>query len=373
MWKDIADKEVLTDCVALPESQRSTDKRPAEAAGQKWQSANPRNNRRRVELIHNGILRQQELALLFDSDDRQSTIPTASTDVINVYSDVSFDGRALGLALKNGIAINLFDENGTHIGSFCPNVPLKSPKITHAQLLAYYNDKQRLRLAKEFVLSSIHNTNLVIRYYRKQHPAALYDAALQMLESTKKAAKAASDLKELMQLRTYVQQAYHRCYDLFLQSSSFRFSGRTRQPQDEVSALLCFGNAVLSHYIATEIEKTPLDVRIGFLHGATNRLRSLNLDIAEIFRPLIVDRTIFTLINKKEIQPSHFTRSEKGTVCLTSPGKRIVLQALYKKMDTELTDAAGSRSYRQIIADQVRQLVRHFRHGEKYKAFRQVR
>jgi len=339
-----------------------------------WQSSRPCNNRRRIDLISDGILRQKDLTLLFDTDEADTLLPAASTDVINVYSNVIFDSRALQVAMKNGVCVNLFNQEGRLIGSFRPNVPLKAPQVTHGQLMAYYNEKQRLRLAKEFVLASIHNTNLVIRYYRKQTPEALYDAALEALEAIKSAVKSAGDPQELMLLEARARAAYYGCYDLFIQRSDFQFEKRTRRPpQNEVNALLSFGNAVLYNYIATEIEKTPLDVRVGFLHATTNRPRSLNLDVAEIFKPLIVDRTVFTLINRKELQASHFVRSEKGSVSLTPDGKEILLQALYKKFDTELTDRSGSRSYRQIITDEVRQLVRHFRHGDKYKAFRQVR
>jgi CRISPR-associated endonuclease Cas1 subtype I-B len=278
------------------------------------------------------------------------------------------------VALKNGVSINLFDQAGMHIGSFLPNVPLKAPKVTHEQLTAYYHEKHRLRLAKEFLLASIHNTNLVIRYYRKQSPEREYDAALETLERIKNAAKTIGNIQELMLLEARAREAYYGCYDLFLKHSDFRFVKRTRRPpQNEINALLSFGNTVLYNYIATEIEKTPLDVRVGFLHATTNRQRSLNLDLADIFKPLIVDRTVFSLINKKEIQAAHFIRSEKGSVSLSPTGKRILLQALYKKLETELTDKSGSRSYRQIITEEARQLVRHFRHGDKYKAFRQVR
>lgn len=349
-------------------------RQPGDIAPRDWQNSRPHNNHRRVDLISEGILRQKGLTLLFDTGQKDTLLPVASTDVINVYSNVALDSRVLHLALEHGVTINLFDQMGMHIGSFEPNGALKDPKLTHQQLMAYYNDKQRLRLAREFVLAAIHNTNLVIRYYRKQQAEDAYDSALETLETIKKAIKSVTSVQELMLQEARARKAYYDCFDLFLQRSEFRFEKRSRRPSlNEVNAMISFGNVVLYNYIATEIGKTALDVRVGYLHATTSRQRSLNLDVAEIFKPLIVDRSIFALINRKEIQLEHFTRSEKGSVSLTAEGKRILLQALYRKMETELTDKDVSRTYRQIILDEVRRLVRYFRHDEKYKAFRQVR
>jgi CRISPR-associated endonuclease Cas1 len=137
--------------------------------------------------------------------------------------------------------------------------------------------------------------------------------------------------------------------------------------------MLSFGNTVLYNLIATEIQKTPLDVRIGFLHATTTRLNSLNLDIAEIFKPLLVDRVVLSLINKGSISTEHFEACENGGVYLTTEGKRVFLRAFYDKLDTVITVKDSKMSYDSIIKEEIRKLVRHFRGEEKYRGFRQVR
>ena len=47
----------------------------------------------------------------------------------------------------------------------------------------------------------------------------------------------------------------------------------------------------------SRILKTDLDIRIAFLHAANRRSQSLNLDIAELFKPVIIDRLIFALFS----------------------------------------------------------------------------
>ena len=138
--------------------------------------------------------------------------------------------------------------------------------------------------------------------------------------------------------------------------------------------MISFGNTLLYSHLATEIGKTALDVRVGFLHATNARLESLNLDVAELFRPLVVDRTVFSMINRRQLRPSlHFHTLEDGGVWLTADGKRLFLSEYYEKLHARVKVDGVSMSYTEIMREEVRKLVRHFRIGEPYRAFRQVR
>lgn len=82
----------------------------------------------------------------------------------------------------------------------------------------------------------------------------------------------------------------------------------TPEPKDpqnnELNTLISFGKSLLYTTVLSEIYKTHLDPTIAYLHTTNNRRFTLNLDIAEIFKPIIVDRLIFTLINRRKIKPS---------------------------------------------------------------------
>jgi CRISPR-associated protein Cas1 len=142
---------------------------------------------------------------------------------------------------------------------------------------------------------------------------------------------------------------------------------------NEVNAMISFGNVVLYNYLATNIYRSPLDIRTGFLHATNNRKESLNLDLAEIFKPLIVDRVVFSLINLRSINLTHFYTTDNGEVYLNENGKRIFLRAFYEKLNTVVTVKDTRQSYRRIIKNEIYQLSLHFKNGEKYTGFRQVR
>jgi len=109
------------------------------------------------------------------------------------------------------------------------------------------------------------------------------------------------------------RKEYYQSFNVIIEDPTFRFESREkRPPKHNLDALISFGNSLLYVTVLAEIYKTHLDPRIGFLHSTNFRKFSLNLDVAEIFKPIIVDRVIFTLINKKMIDSRHFIREMNG-------------------------------------------------------------
>lgn len=344
------------------------------AAYYNWHSERPRNSRGNIEILSDGILKQKDYSLFFDTETVDSAIPIVGIDTINIHSNVIFDAGFLSLAMKNNIAVNVFDQCGELLGTFAPNVALKAPRLTHEQLLAYYDREHRMAIAKEFVLASIHNDMLNIRYHNKFYGDPKYASALRSLTALKSNVKKEEDYDKLLLLEAHARKIYYECYDLFIRREGFSFGCRSKKPpRNMVNAMISFGNSVMYSLVATEIQKTALDVRIGYLHATNKRKNSLNLDIAEIFKPLLVDRVILSLINKGEISPIHFEAFANDGVYLTTEGKKIFLSAFYEKLDTVITVGDKKMSYDSVIKEEIRSLIRHFRDRSEYKGFRQVR
>ncbi len=339
-----------------------------------WNREKPLDHRNSVDILSDGILRQKDFSAEFAGETGTVSIPTAVTERINIFSNVIFDSGFLKAAMEAGVYVNVFSDDYSFIGRFVPFAPLKNQRLIFEQLQAYNNDALRLQLAKEFDMASVHNLRLVIRYYNKQAPNDVFGQALKKIDALYAAMKTCKDHARLLLLEANVRELYYGCYAYFLKNEAFHFGGRTRKPpMGAVNSLLSFGNVVLYNYIAAEIYKSSLDIRIGFLHATNKRMESLNLDIAEIFKPLVVDRTVFTLINRKELSPEHFVTAANGGIYLNENGKRIFLRAFYDKLNTTLTVGERSFSYAALINEEIRKLTRRFRSGEPYKAFRQVR
>ena len=347
----------------------------APAAAHAWQVSNIKNHGHTVNLLSDGILRQKDFSLMLEADGGNAEIPIQATECINIFSNVIFDSGFLKTAAEHGVVVNVFDKHGHLDGRFLPNRPMHAPLVTLTQLETYYDEEKRVELAKQFVLAATHHIKLNIRYYRRHHKGELFDRKLAQIDETEKQIKVVREHERLLLLEAQVRKAYYECFDTFLEYSDFTFGQRSkRPPRDPVNAMISFGNTVLYSHIATEICKTALDVRVGFLHATNARLESLNLDVAEIFRPLIVDRVVFALLNRRQMnRDTHFERFDNGAVYLTAEGKKLLLEEFYDKMVSRVKVDDVSKSYSDLIREEIRKLVRLFRVGEPYKPFKQVR
>ena len=352
---------------------KATDQ--AERAFFAWHHSKPANSYRTVDILSDGVLRQKELSLFFDSEENGGTsIPIKGIDRINIYSNVVLDSGFIQKALDNGIYINLFDRYGSLKGRFYPHTALNAPLVTFQQIVEYSDPEKRLVLAKEFVSAAIHNMRLNLYYHRKHSAEPVYDEALNAIKTAAGKIRQCADYEALLLLEASAHRAYYGCFDTMVRSDELVFDKRTRRPpRSEINSMISFGNTVLYDMIAFRINKSSLDCRIGFLHATNStRTESLQLDVAEIFKPLLVDRVIFSLCNLHSIRPEHFVREENGAVYMTEAGKRIFLKGFYGKLDDGLTVKGRYYTYKMLMDEEVQKRVRHFKKGEDYKAFRQV-
>ena len=79
-------------------------------------------------------------------------------------------------------------------------------------------------------------------------------------------------------------------------------------PDNMINSLISFVNTLIYTKVLSEIYHTQLNPTISYLHEPGVRRFSLSLDIAEVFKPLIGDRLIFSLLNRKQITEDSFTK-----------------------------------------------------------------
>jgi len=122
--------------------------------------------------------------------------------------------------------------------------------------------------------------------------------------------------------------------------------------------------------VLTEIYKTHLDPRIGFLHATNFRRFSLNLDVAEIFKPILADRVLFSLVGKKIINKTHFEQ-RGGASLLNEEGRRLYLQEFEEKLASTFYHRRLKRniSYQSLIRMELYKLEKHFIGEQPYQPF----
>lgn len=178
-------------------------------------------------------------------------------------------------------------------------------------------------------------------------------------------------ITELMGAEGRGRKKYYEAFNYFLKED-FSFKSRQKRPPiDPINALISFGNSIMYTTVLGEIYKTQLDPTISYLHEPSTKRFSLSLDIAEIFKPLIVDTVIFTLINKNMITKKDFI-IEEGLCYLNENGKKKFIREFENKLNTTIKHRALNRkvSYRYLIKLECYKLIKAIIGEEEYKAIK---
>ena len=324
-------------------------------------------------LINEGILTKQDFNILFESENGKKYIPVETTDSLYIYSNVIMSGNFFDFMNQVGLNVSFINKYGEKIGSFVPNNSRRNIKTELKQLRMYDSEKERLDMARRLEIASVSNIRANLRYYQRRKNATELGAAVKDMTDIITKLNEARDINHMMMLEAQARQKYYGCFNSILEGKQFYFDKRTRRPpQDPLNAMISFGNTLLYQRIANEINRTSLDIRIGIVHAAGNRPESLNLDLADLFKPILVDRTIFTLVNRKMINVNDFVEVENNGIYLNNRAKKIFISEYENKLYQKVTFDGAERTYDYLIKNEIQKLKKYIENGEKYKPYKYV-
>lgn len=336
----------------------------------RWRTNSLEKINNEYHIINEGILSQSDYTILFENKNKKVYIPIEATKILNIYSNIIINSNFFNLMNSKDIIVNLFDKHNRYIGKFIPNNTRKSCLLLLKQVEIYNDYNKRMNMAKDILSSEIYNLKSNLKYYNRRYNHDIKEK-IKLIEKAEKEINLIKEHEKLLLCEARIKGIYYSCFNEILQNEKFKFIKRSkRPPQDPINALISFGNTLLYNYIAKEIYKTKLDIRIAYLHSSNNRYESLNLDLADIFKPIIVDKIIFKLINKKIINDRLHFENINGGVYLTGEGKNIVINEFYKKIKDITTIGNNKMSYEKIIRKEIYKLSNSIMNEEKYKAFK---
>ena len=150
------------------------------------------------------------------------------------------------------------------------------------------------------------------------------------------------------------------------------FEKRVMHPPDNmINSLISFVNSLIYAKVLSEIYHTQLNPTISYLHEPGFRRFSLSLDIAEVFKPLIGDRLIFSLLNRRQITEESFTeelnflhlKKEASQLIVTEFEKRMKKTIMHKELERQV-------SYQYLMRLEAYRLIKHLIGEKTYEGFR---
>ena len=325
---------------------------------------------KRLYVLSSGVLRRRQNTLVLETDDGKKFFPVEQVEEIAVFGEVDLNKRLLSFLTQQHIPLHFYNHYGYYIGTYYPREHYNSGYMILRQAEHYLDEGKRLDLARRFVEGALFNLKKVVRYYRNRgKPLEEVEAAL---EKERERLDGITEIPVLMQAEGKARDAYYEAFDVILEKEEFAFGSRSRRPpRNRINALISFGNSLMYTAVLSEIYKTHLDPRIGYLHSTNFRRFTLNLDVAEIFKPILVDRLIFTLVSKGQIKASDFDDALEG-LYLSERGRKVFLEAWEKKLTSTFYHRGLKRnvSYRRAIRLELYKLEKHFMGEREYKPFR---
>lgn len=289
-------------------------------------------------------------------------------DSILCYGRVSLTSGVISFLSKYSIPVHFFGYYGYYESTLYPKEALLSGEMHIRQASHYLDRNKRLVLARKFVIGSAANIKRNLEYYWNQEKS-LSDI-LNNVDSLVESVNACDAIGQLLALEGNIRSTYYSAFDRILKEG-FSFGGRSRQPPtNPLNAMISFGNSLVYTQAINAIYRTQLDQTISFLHEPSERRFSLALDIAEIFKPLLVDRVIFKLVNKNMISSQDFI-TDLGSCLLNENGKRLFLAEFNEKMETTIKhrDLGRNVSYGRLIYLECIKIGKHVMGLKDYKPF----
>lgn len=269
----------------------------------------------------------QDNTLIISADGDKKKLPVNLFDTVITFGNQAVSTEAMRLISNNGVALSFMTRHersplrldGGTIGSVL---------LRKAQWSKYFDEQQRLELARFFVMGKIVNQRrLVNRQYRNYSNDSLL-ITLDKLKISLEELLVSTSVKDVMLCEANAANAYWSAFKVMLRISTMEFNGRSKHPpRDEVNALLSFLYVLLCNDCAAMLHAVGFDEQCGYLHSLRSGRASLACDLMEELRTPVVDRFVLRVFNLKQMNSDDFERAVDG-VYLTPDGIRKVYNLL---------------------------------------------
>lgn len=325
-------------------------------------------------LFNPGRLSRKDNTLKFvpvDEEGKEGTakyLPIVGIGNLYCFGELDANSAMYNFLGKNRVSVHFFDYYEHYTGSFMPKDYLLSGKVLIEQTKAYTSTKRRMEIAHKFVEGAAANILRNLKYYNSRgRELSLY---IEQIEKYDEDRKTAYGIDELMGWEGNIRQVYYSAFDEII--TDFSMGNRVKQPpSNEINALISFINMMCYTLCLDQIYHTQLNPTISYLHEPGYRRYSLALDISEIFKPVLVDRLIFSLLNKKVLTERDFDK-KLNSCLLNESGKKKVLKAWEERLSQTIKHRKLNKSvsYKHLVKLEIYKLIKHIMKIEEYKPFK---
>lgn len=227
-------------------------------------------------------------------------------EIIIASRGVSISSDLIEELCERGIRIAFLTSSGKPFALVTSPMLTATVETRRAQLEAS-NNLRGAGLCRWIVAGKVHNQEKLLRYFAKSRDGERRASLEKAAKSLRNLRRAALDVEgenpnavraTLMGLEGTSARMYWKEIGNMLPEGS-GFAGRTHQgATDAVNAAINYGYGILTSHVWGAVMNAGLEPFAGFLHVDRSGKPSLVLDLVEEFRQPVVDRAIFSWLNK---------------------------------------------------------------------------
>lgn len=269
-------------------------------------------------------------------------VPLHMLASVVVFGGIFLSPSLMQACASHGITIVMLDRNGRFQarieGPVSGNVLLRRAQ--------YKISDTPEDIVKSFILGKITNQRAVLmralRDYGEDYDpgtkTALDEVTQRLAHSLSYVNQYALALDTLRGIEGDAAKLYFSVFNYLIRSPDpeLAFTVRSRRPPlDPINALLSFLYTLLTHDCRSAAESVGLDPAVGFLHRDRPGRPSLALDLMEELRPILADRLVLSLINRRQLRVRDFEIRDGGAVILSDEARKAVLTAWQERKKEE--------------------------------------
>ena len=322
-------------------------------------------------LYKSGRLQRKDNTLeIIYKDNSKKVIPIERVEDIYIMTELDFNTALLNFLAQYGVKIHFFNYYGFYTGTYYPKESLVSGKLLIKQVENYTDINKRIKIAKAFIESASYNIHRNLIYYKNR--GKNLEKYIKEIEFFRKQINKCKDVQELMGIEGNIRKVYYSSWNDII-NQDIKFERRVKNPPDNaINSLISYVNTFIYTRVLSEIYKTQLNPTISYLHEPSERRFSLCLDIAEIFKPIIGDRLIFSMLNKNQITEKDFEK-DLNFLYIKDRARKEIAKEIDKRLQKTIKHKNLERdvSYEYLIRLEIYKLIKYLLgNEEKYEGFK---
>ena len=266
-------------------------------------------------------------------------IPIHKVDRILIFEGVKISSNLIQYAIENNIDITFLKGSGQYLGRISGGENDRVD-IVRKQILLTGDDNFRIEMSKKIIDSKLNNQITLLNRRKK-----IDESIIKNIEQMKRMKNSINKCKSIEEISKTINE-------------EFVFEGRSkRPPKDMFNAMISMAYTLLFSEINSIAASKGLYVYAGFMHSDKKGHPALISDFIEEWRPVICDSTVISIINKKWIKKEDFNFNNDGSVYLNQNGRKILVEHLTRKLNSEINYFDKKMSYRDALSRQVESFI----------------